>query len=590
MDGYQELEHLKSEIAEMKETMTNMQKRIAELEGSQSLKAQEQHYPQQHKKSLLMDKHEALMNKVKKEKPKKHFELKLGQLLNRLGVVAVILGLSIFLKYSFDNQWIGPTGRIILGVILGVVLWAGGEYTKKKYVKYAQGLLGGGSLAIFFSIYAGYSFYDLYSQAVAFVALIIVMAITVVLAVRHDSLAIGFLGIIGGYATPMLVSSNEPSPWILFGYLTLLTIGVLGVASYRKWMSFNFSSFIANQLYICLWFLVGDYKENLGITIAFLIIIFSLYLGVSSIYNIKNKKMSTTAEAILVGLNAFFFFLWGQYLMQETFLKDYLGFYAIAVACIYILLGKAAHRIFQEDKKQLYMLFATSLVLITIAMPLQLEGPYLTYAWLTEALCLVLIGFKLDNLKLRLSGMATFLLSLLTIEEILEWGIEDKIFLLNYQTALMLFTLCITAAIIYLYTKFADNLRQIDRISGIFFKAVGLTQIFLFLTIQNSHFFSQREYALFLSPEQLSLSGLWMVYAIGLFIYGIKKGNRYFRYSSLGLIGIIILKAFFVDLAELQTLYKIILFIILGFFLLGISFVYQKKKDVIVGYDKEEGI
>jgi uncharacterized membrane protein len=81
-----------------------------------------------------------------------------------------------------------------------------------------------------------------------------------------------------------------------------------------------------------------------------------------------------------------------------------------------------------------------------------------------------------------------------------------------------------------------------------------------------------------------------MAYAVILFIFGIKKGNRYFRYSSLGLIGIIILKAFFVDLAELQTLYKIILFIILGLILLGISYVYQKKKDVIMGLEREEEV
>jgi uncharacterized membrane protein len=589
MDISQELEYLKSEMAEMKETMGNLQRRITELEGTKIDPIREQNYLQP-KKSIFKGKQEALIHNVKKEKPKKHFELKLGQLLNRLGVIAVVLGLSIFLKYSFDNQWIGPTGRVILGIITGLAFWAGGEYTKKKYIKYAQGLLGGGSLAIFFSIYAGYSFYDLYSQAAAFVALIVVMTITVVLSVRHQSLAIGILGIVGAYATPMLVSSGEPSPWILFGYLTLLTAGVLGVAVYCKWVSFNYSSFIANQFYILLWFLSGDFKNHLGITMTFLVIIFALYLGVSSIYNIKNKKMSATSDAILVGLNGFFFFLWGQFLLQETFLKDYLGFYAIVVACIYIFLGRTAYQIFDEDKNQLYTLFATALVLITIAMPLQLEGDYLTYAWFTEALCLVFIGFKLDSVKLRLSGIGIYILSLLTLGEIMEWGIEDKLFILNPQTAIMVFTLCITGGIIYLYIKFSEVFKPIDRIISNIFKGVGLAEIFLFLTIQNSHFFSQRDYDLFLSPEQLSLSGLWMAYAIILFIFGIRKGNRYFRYSSLGLIGIIILKAFFIDLAELQTLYKIILFIILGLILLGISYVYQKKKDVIMGLEKEEEV
>jgi len=90
-------------------------------------------------------------------------------------------------------------------MLLGVGLWVGGEYTKKKFPRYAQGLLGGGSLAMFFSIYAGYSFYDLFSQVATFIVLVVIMALTVVMAIRYDALVIGLLGIIGGYATPFMV-------------------------------------------------------------------------------------------------------------------------------------------------------------------------------------------------------------------------------------------------------------------------------------------------------------------------------------------------------------------------------------------------
>jgi len=79
-----------------------------------------------------------------------------------------------------------------------------------------------------------------------------------------------------------------------------------------------------------------------------------------------------------------------------------------------------------------------------------------------------------------------------------------------------------------------------------------------------------------------------MLYAIVLFTLGLKKYNRYLRFGGLGLIGIVIIKAFFVDLADLATVYKIVLFIILGLCLLGVSFVYQKKKDVIIGQDSGE--
>ncbi len=586
MDGNKELQNLKNEIRDIKEVARNLQKRIEVLEGKENGQAKE-HNSIIEKEKVSNDKPRNLLNKIHKEKTEKHFELKLGQLLNRLGIIAVILGLSIFLKYSFDNQWMEPPVRIILGIILGVVLWTVGELTKKKYEKYAYGLLGGGSLAIFFSVYAGYSFYDLYSQVVAFIALIVVMTITVVMAVRHDSLAIGILGGIGGYSAPILVSSGNPSPSILFGYLTIVTVGVLGVAIHRKWRTFNYLSFMANQLYLVIWFLSGDYKENIVITMMFLVILFGLYLGISSIYNIKNKILSKRADTIMVGLNAFTFFMWGQFLLRKTLFSDYLGFYAILIACIYIILGRIAYRVSNKDKGQLYMLLASALVLITISIPLQLDGKFRTYAWLTESIALTFIGFKLKESKLRLSGMATFALCLFTLSDIFEYGMSEKIFFFNSDTAVLLFTIIITYGISYLYSENHDNLEATDKKILIFLRVFTLVEIFIFITIQNFHFFYQKDYNHLLSPEQLSLSGLWMIYAIVLFVFGIKRNNRYFRYSSLGLIGIIIIKAFLLDLAELQTIYKIILFIILGVLMLGISYVYQKKRDIILGLDED---
>lgn len=98
--------------------------------------------------------------------PKKSIDLEFrigGTWLNRIGVAAVILGLAYFLKYSFDNQWIGPTGRVLLGILTGLFMMGAGEKLRYRYAGYAQGLLGGGSLALYFSIFSSYQFYHLFS-------------------------------------------------------------------------------------------------------------------------------------------------------------------------------------------------------------------------------------------------------------------------------------------------------------------------------------------------------------------------------------------------------------------------------------------
>ena len=60
-----------------------------------------------------------------KEQP--DLEKKIGQYwLNRIGIVAMLIGVSYFLKYAFDNNWIGPGGRIAIGLLagIGIVVWS----------------------------------------------------------------------------------------------------------------------------------------------------------------------------------------------------------------------------------------------------------------------------------------------------------------------------------------------------------------------------------------------------------------------------------------------------------------------------------
>ncbi len=506
-----------------------------------------------------------------------------GTWLNRIGVVTIIFGIAYFLKYSFDNAWIGPTGRVLLGVLSGMAMLIAGEKLQHRYPGYAQGLLGGGSLAVFFSIYAGYQFYDLISPPLAFSFMVVMMVYTVFMAVRHNSLAIGILGIVGGYTTPFLIGSDDPSMWLLYGYLVLLTAGVLVVSIYKKWVAFQLLSFVFNQaIFAITWLDVAwrpDFDKYFAPSFLFLVINFVFYLGIASVYNIRTGKKAARGDIGLILLNGFLFFTWSMEVLDRTFMTDYMGFYAVFLALVYTYLGKMANGLCVEDKGQVYSLFVLAFVLLTLAIPIQFSGVYVGLGWLAEAVGLTFMAGRLNDTKVLYGGWVVLALGLIAAMLELSFIEREQSFLFNEPTLMLAATLAAICTILKILAGWEAEEWSRLHVKAVL-KGLFLVVVFIGLNVENHHyFFLKNDGNYFLSPEQLSLSALWTLYAIGLFLAGMYRKNRQLRYASLGLLAIVVLKAFFIDLANLQTVYKIILFTFLGMCLLGISFLYQKKKD-----------
>lgn len=519
--------------------------------------------------------------KVDKEKPHPqpagNLEFRIGGTwFSRIGIVAVIVALAYFLKYAIDNEWIGPVGRVVLGILAGIGMLFAGEKFRRKYPGYAQVLLGGGSLALYFSIYAGYSFYGLYSSVLAFLLLVLIMANTVFMAIRHDSLPIGILGIIGAYTIPFVIESAEPSLWVLYSYLTVVTAGVLAVSLYKKWSVFQYLSFFLNQIILLFVHGTGGFWPSFW----FVLVLFAFYLGMATLYNIRHRYPSSLGDLGLIFLNATAFYGWSAYLLHQTIMADYMGYYAVLLALIYIYIGKMSYALCSEDRKRVYTLFLVAFILITIAIPIQLNDYLIGFAWFAEALGLSYIAHRLTIPPVMYGAMGVFLLGFADFALEVFNLFRYPWFFLNPVTFLLLLGIGVS----FIMARMAEKMEwggDLRRFIPGFLKGALLLFIFVGINVENQDFFYRNPFQFFLSPEQLSLSALWLLYALALFTYGMRRKNRYMRYSALGLMAITILKAFFIDLANLPTIFKIILFIILGLCLLGVSYYYQGKKDIL---------
>ena len=328
-----------------------------------------------------------------------------GNWLARIGAVALVIGAGFFLKLAVDNNWIGEIGRVFLGLVGGLGLIAGGEYWQKKYPIWAQPLTGAGIAVLYLSIFAAFALYDLVSPLTAFGLFALITLTAAGLAIRYESISIAVIGIIGGFLTPLLLNERLPDQRLLLAYVLVLDLGVLALATFRNWRWFTLLSLAGSLGLYWFWFSElepGLLLAQLGITLIFLI-----FVAATTLFHILWRRAAGPLDQALMVINAASYFGISYALLFDE-IRPWIGGFTVILALFYGLLGYA---VLKRSGEQVYLsLFALGigLVLVTIAVPVQLGGPWISVAWAAEGLVLIWLASYLRMPQLRWFGVGVF--------------------------------------------------------------------------------------------------------------------------------------------------------------------------------------
>jgi len=168
--------------------------------------------------------------------------------------VALVLAAVFFLKYSVDHGWLQPPIRVAIGTITGIALLVVCDLKAARRYPITANALDAAAIAILFStFFAAHAVWNLIPASVTFGLLAMVTAVAVLLSIRRDSLFIAVLGLLGGFATPALLSTGENRPVPLFAYLLLLNIGLAWVASRKRWSILTVLTLVFTTIYQWSW-------------------------------------------------------------------------------------------------------------------------------------------------------------------------------------------------------------------------------------------------------------------------------------------------------------------------------------------------
>ena len=172
-----------------------------------------------------------------RHKPKRrNFEKIVGEnLLGKIGILALVIGMGFFVKYAIDNNWLNETGRTVLGLTVGCGLWVIAWFLRDRYRSFASVLSGGGFAVCFVTVAIAYNFYHIFSATASFAIYVCLTAFMIFIALRFNRRELASVGFIGGFVAPFLCISDSGNFIMLFGYIAVLNVGMAIITVRRKW-------------------------------------------------------------------------------------------------------------------------------------------------------------------------------------------------------------------------------------------------------------------------------------------------------------------------------------------------------------------
>jgi len=454
-----------------------------------------------------------------------------GRWMNRIGAVALILGMGFFLKYAFDSNWISQSLRIVIGVIVGAGLLAGAWRSHTRgYAIFAQGLVGAGTATLYLSVYASFNFYHLIPQPVALAAMALVTAVGLIQSLYYDSLAVALLAWMGGFVTLPLLGLSQGDELGLIGYLTLLNAGMLAIVFARdRWFILEPLTMGATYATYLAWYASSYSSGKLGLAAVSLTVLAGLFFALDVSRILTGTSTHRMLRHVLGAANAL-----AYYGAMFALLHDHslvMGLITLGIGSVYMSTILLAKRRLRRDDGLDARFTLTAIILAIIAAPIIASGFAVVLLWSLEAVLLLWCGVRWNLWYVWRPALALLTLSslfLLATNGALAYEPIERFTPLFNQRALAFLTLAAALAASTWLLRRLDDKRKPAFVASLHYAWCAI--LFLLLTVEtNDHFRQAIAGSSHLTTvhlefvRTLALSALWMAYSLPLVWYGLQR-------------------------------------------------------------------
>ncbi len=328
----------------------------------------------------------------------KDWEQFIGEnLSNKIGIIITVLGVAIGAKYAIDNDLISPLMRILTGYLLGFGLCVASFRLREKYEDLSAVILSGALACLYFLTYAAFSFYQLIPQTLSFVLMLALTVWAVRAALSYERKIIAFGALMGAYGIPFLLGTGEHKPFVLFTYVAIVNIGILYLATKKSWNLLYYTAFAFTWLLLMSWFLGFYEKDEFYLKIGFLFLFFVIFYATFLVYKIQKRIPFQRRDVVLLLFNSTFYYAMTYSLLDSEGWHAYLGLFTVCNALMHLAVAFFIYKNDLADKNIFYLIQGLFIVFLSIAIPVQLDGNWVTLLWIVEGAFLFWIGRTKEN-------------------------------------------------------------------------------------------------------------------------------------------------------------------------------------------------
>jgi len=504
---------------------------------------------------------------------KESLENQLGsKVLSKVAILLLLVAAALALKWSYDNNWIGPSGRILIGLVAGaaIVVWSE-RFRKQKMAAFSYALKAVGTGVLYLSFWAGFHVYHLpfMPAGVAFAGMVAVTLWNAFMAWSQNAEGLAGYALVGAYLTPVLVSTGGDHEIFLFSYLAIIAAAAVALIKVRPWHKLLLGALPVTAMFFSGWFSEFFTPDKAWLTAGFALLLW----GVFAVAPLLAADVDNAATTVFVPIGTAAFGAWAIYsilsMSAGTNGETWAAWAAVGFAAVYLVFA----RLRKAGVASVHV--GLAIVFLTVAIPLKATGHGITLGWLVEGVVLVAVVSR-AGLESRVRAAMQWLgwgaLLLGVAGALIEPWILDGVYraFLNREFATSLAAVLALGAAAWISTHQKGAAKGDSKMAAVSLVLINLVM----LLAMNREIF--RAFDAGQERADFCFSAWMMTQGAAMLVLGFWKRLSLARWLGLILLIVTVIKTVVWDMRSLGTGYHILSYLGLGVILMAVSYAYQK--------------